>query len=141
MLKLNFPEKCEKDELLKLTTIAKHCIEEIQNLCRVSWDNPDATDDEGCGGVNDETFYIVKSLEALATLSQHGWKLLPRLGEELTLAADGIVTDCGGEATNAHEAILRLADQVCCGMLATYTMVLPGNYRGPRCTPTLSNLT
>jgi hypothetical protein len=127
-MELKFPGKCQNDDLLKATTIASCCIEEIENLCAIEWDDPQE-------GVCSEAGRLGYSLEALTTLAQHGWELMPRLCAELTLAADGVVTVCGVVATSAHEAVLRLADNICCEILSTFTLVPPGDYRGPYVNP------
>jgi len=124
-MELKFPEKCQKDDLLKADTIAFNCIKHVKGLCAIDWDG---SEEEGACG---EVFRVNKHLMTLATLAQHGWGLIRRLNAELTLAADGVVKECGVVATNAHEATLRLADRICLGMSSTFTLAPEDDYRGP----------
>ncbi len=127
-MKLRFPEKCHKDDLLMASTIAYHCIEYIRPLCIMEWDDP-TNDYSHAAGV------LWSCHRKLAALAQHGWGLGPRIRGELALVADGVVEICGVSAVSAHEATFRLADRIGNDLLLEQTMVLPDDFRGHHVDP------
>ena len=124
-MELRFDEECEKDPLLKLNAIASQCIEQIGCLCGICWDDPPE-------GISHELYQLAEMLDSLPTLAQHGWALLPQLDRDLIGAADGVVSVCGVVATNAHQAVLRLADMICCYMFSrsAFIKLTPDARRG-----------
>jgi hypothetical protein len=124
-MELRFDEKYEKDPLLKLNAIVRRCIEQIGCLGAICWDNPPE-------GVSHELYQLAGGLDSLPTLAQHGWALVPELDQDLTCAADGVVSLCGVVAQNAHTAALLLADRICCDMFsrsAVIQLTPPGTIR------------
>ena len=126
-MQLTFPANGEKDDLRKANTIAYNCIRQLEKLGAIDWDAPE--------GVPWEAASLSTCLRTLAALAEHGWGLMPRLTKELCLAAQGVVTVCGVSAANAHEAALRLADQIGSKISVFGNLVPPGDYRGPHVDP------
>ena len=125
-VRFRFPDECETDDLLKAATIAHHCIMHIESVCGYTWDEQDMWLDVLC---------IRKHIRILAWLAKEGWRLLPRVANELTLASDNVVSILGVSGTNAHEAALRLADKICVEMESMGTLGLPGDYRDTHLCP------
>jgi len=102
-------------------------------LCCLSWDGP--VFDDQLHWEHDLAHDLGMRLGKLIALTEDGWRLMRRFRTELTIAADGVVSICGIEAPTAHEAMLRLADQIPCEMLGTSCITPPEEYRGPHVAP------
>ena len=123
-MKLLSNKRCERDPLLKLYAVARLCIDHIGCLCGICWDDPPE-------GVYCELYHLADAIDSLPTLANTA-ALLPGFDNELTGASDGVVSVCGLSATNAHQAVLRLADSICCVMFHQVAVIHasePGSLR------------